>query len=167
MTLVGLRYGTLVVVEGIIGRGQKITHYKCQCDCGNTRIVQNCKLKAGHYKYCGVKCPEKPSNKKSQKAKKFQKDKNENYYKQKVISIKSAKRKCVTLQLTDYKTFQNYNIMHNYVMHMEERYKDGKHYYTSVYIYPPLRGADGILEYKVRQTMKEINQQMSLLKVAA
>ena len=46
--IIGNRYGKLVVLEKIEG-GKHL----CQCDCGNTTIVETCNLKNGNTQSCG------------------------------------------------------------------------------------------------------------------
>lgn len=48
----GKRYGNLTVVE-YFGVENKITKWKCKCDCGNEKIINGSDLKRGHTKSCG------------------------------------------------------------------------------------------------------------------
>jgi len=56
--LVGMRFGKLVVLERaedyiVPGTGAHEAAWKCQCDCGNTTIVNGRQLKQGKTKSCG------------------------------------------------------------------------------------------------------------------
>lgn len=51
--LTGQRFGRLVVIEkSVSGQGRHV-RWLCQCDCGNTTIVDGGNLKAGRTKSCG------------------------------------------------------------------------------------------------------------------
>jgi hypothetical protein len=49
---IGQRYGRLVVVSLHGHRGPK-RFWLCNCDCGNTKIVQDSNLRSGHSRSCG------------------------------------------------------------------------------------------------------------------
>lgn len=55
--LTGQRFGKLVVIKRagtyISPKGAKATTWLCQCDCGNTTIVQRTSLKSGSISSCG------------------------------------------------------------------------------------------------------------------
>ena len=61
--LTGQRFGRLVVIERVESHiqpsGQRKTRWLCQCDCGNTKIVQYSQLKSGKTKSCGCLAREK------------------------------------------------------------------------------------------------------------
>lgn len=55
--MVGRRFGRLVVIKEVDPHikpsGQKITMYKCICDCGNYKTVSGTHLRSGHHQSCG------------------------------------------------------------------------------------------------------------------
>lgn len=51
--LTGQRFGKLVVKERALKDGHKGAYWLCQCDCGNTTIVEGCELRRGGTKSCG------------------------------------------------------------------------------------------------------------------
>ena len=53
--MIGERYGSLVVIEKVKIQGKPKTYWKCQCDCGNTCVVEDSHLKNGHTKSCGCR----------------------------------------------------------------------------------------------------------------
>ena len=55
--ITGQRFGSLVAIrrESEWGEHQKTTKWICQCDCGNTTIVDSWKLRSGHTRSCGCK----------------------------------------------------------------------------------------------------------------
>lgn len=50
--LTGKRFGKLTVIQRVQNKGNKV-NWLCQCDCGNTTIVQGSNLKNGHIRSCG------------------------------------------------------------------------------------------------------------------
>lgn len=50
--MIGKRFGKLVVIERIENKDKKV-QYKCQCDCGNIKIVVGSDLRTGHIQSCG------------------------------------------------------------------------------------------------------------------
>lgn len=52
-SIVGERFGRLVVLEMLYGYKNKQTYCSCICDCGNTKIIYAGNLKAGRSKSCG------------------------------------------------------------------------------------------------------------------
>ena len=57
INMIGKRYGRLVVIEEVAQHikpsGQKISMYKCICDCGNYKIASGTHLRSGHNQSCG------------------------------------------------------------------------------------------------------------------
>lgn len=52
--ITGQRFGQLTVIERYsVNNKHKQTIWKCQCDCGNTTIVEGYRLKQGKCKSCG------------------------------------------------------------------------------------------------------------------
>jgi len=55
--LTGKRFGNLVVIKRagtyVAPGGMKSVTWLCQCDCGNTTVVQGNSIKSGHIKGCG------------------------------------------------------------------------------------------------------------------
>lgn len=53
LDLIGRRFERLTVLEfaGTTKRGQAL--WKCQCDCGQEKIISACNLKNGHVRSCG------------------------------------------------------------------------------------------------------------------
>ena len=52
-TLVGNRYGKLLVVERVGVDHRKQSLYKCVCDCGNEKVIRSYSIKYGNTKSCG------------------------------------------------------------------------------------------------------------------
>lgn len=54
MDIIGQKFGRLLVVDyyGKIGK-RKLSHFLCECDCGNKTVVQYSNLCNGHTKSCG------------------------------------------------------------------------------------------------------------------
>lgn len=50
--MIGLRFGRLMVVDRCASRWSK-AHWRCQCDCGNWRVVSGTTLRTGKQKSCG------------------------------------------------------------------------------------------------------------------
>lgn len=52
--LTGQRFGKLVVIN-YVGKieGKSGTYWNCQCDCGNTKIINGAQLRGGNTKTCG------------------------------------------------------------------------------------------------------------------
>lgn len=46
------RFGRLTVINFSFNKSRK-SYWKCKCDCGNIKIVEEYKLKSGHTKSCG------------------------------------------------------------------------------------------------------------------
>ena len=73
--LTGKRFGKLTVISKNAVRrtkgGQRITTWLCQCDCGNTTIVDGQKLRRGHTTSCGCNVHENSSKKKDIVGQKF------------------------------------------------------------------------------------------------
>lgn len=53
--LTGHKYGKLTVIEFAGNGHRRESLWKCQCDCGNTRIVTGSHLRTGHTSSCGCK----------------------------------------------------------------------------------------------------------------
>ena len=57
LDLTGQRFGRLVVIERaediISPNGARIPTWKCQCDCGNTKVIRQPMLRCGNTKSCG------------------------------------------------------------------------------------------------------------------
>lgn len=55
--MIGKRFGRLVVVSEEVPHtkpsGQKVSMYKCICDCGNYAVVSGTHLRSGHNQSCG------------------------------------------------------------------------------------------------------------------
>ena len=51
--LVGKKYGRLTVIEFDSQNHRGKSMWKCQCECGNTRVVLGTRLTGGHTKSCG------------------------------------------------------------------------------------------------------------------
>lgn len=60
---VGSRFGRLVVIGSYNKNDSRHKFYKCLCDCGNIRIVQDSHLKTGNTKSCGCYRKEDASKK--------------------------------------------------------------------------------------------------------
>ena len=55
LELIGIRFGTLVVIElDHLGERNR-TYWKCQCDCGNTSVVKGSNLVSGGTSSCGCR----------------------------------------------------------------------------------------------------------------
>lgn len=52
-SLVGRRYGKLIVMELLPSNGSKHRRWLCQCDCGNTHEATTGNLNSGHATNCG------------------------------------------------------------------------------------------------------------------
>ena len=50
--MTGLRFGRFVVSARVAGE-PKISAWRCQCDCGTTKVVRGCDLRQGKIKSCG------------------------------------------------------------------------------------------------------------------
>ena len=57
--LKGRRFGRLTVIEEVGHDKYRAALWKCQCDCGNTRIVRGSNLRSGHTQSCGCLGKEK------------------------------------------------------------------------------------------------------------
>lgn len=72
--LTGKRFGRLTVIEYVgtkhdkNGKNAK-AQWKCQCDCGNIRIVESASLLLGRSKSCGCLCREENSKRMKQQIK--------------------------------------------------------------------------------------------------
>lgn len=51
--MIGLRFGSLVVISRSSHRSGKHVTWECACDCGNKSVVSGTKLRSGHTKSCG------------------------------------------------------------------------------------------------------------------
>jgi len=60
LSLVGERYGRLVVIERVDVTDKGISSWKCICDCGKETIVRHGNLRNGHTTSCGCKALENP-----------------------------------------------------------------------------------------------------------
>ena len=52
-SLIGKRFGKLVVIEATELQRNRLTLWLCKCDCGNTALVDKNKLLSGHTASCG------------------------------------------------------------------------------------------------------------------
>lgn len=52
-SILGKRYGRLVVVSASEKRRNRLTLWECKCDCGNNAFVDKVKLESGHTLSCG------------------------------------------------------------------------------------------------------------------
>lgn len=52
-SIVGKRYGRLVVIEASEKTRNRLTLWKCKCDCGKITFVDKVKLESGHSLSCG------------------------------------------------------------------------------------------------------------------
>jgi len=52
-SIIGKRFGRLVVVDFVEMRGRRISYWKCRCDCGNEKIVSRNSLRNGKTRSCG------------------------------------------------------------------------------------------------------------------
>lgn len=51
--ITGLRSGKLVALSRVPNDGHHHTHLLCQCDCGNTKIIDGSSIRSGKTKSCG------------------------------------------------------------------------------------------------------------------
>ena len=60
-SIVGLRFGRLLVVAKAASNRLWQSRWECVCDCGNTKIASGARLRSGHTKSCGCLSREKSS----------------------------------------------------------------------------------------------------------